>query len=196
MKYDELMDRITVTEDMRRRVLANVEGRLARPAARRRRILTRAAALAACLALVIAAVALPRVSTPVEHVPGIETVRDVSSLSEAVGYEVSEPSALPFEADAAVYTAYGDMAEIDYSGGGDRAVYRQSPGSADNSGDYNEYAAVTDVTACGVRVTLKGEAQDKYTLALWNRDGYSCSLSLSEPLSEASWLALMEANLQ
>ena len=35
---------------------------------------------------------------------------------------MSDVSSLPFEPDTAVYTAYEDMAEIDYSGDGERAV--------------------------------------------------------------------------
>ena len=197
MKYTELMDKVTVTEDMRERVLANVERELARPA-RRRVSIKRVAALAACLVLVIVAAvtATSQMNPGVVQVPGIETVQDASALSETVGYQVSDVSSLPFEPDTAVYTAYEDMAEIDYSGDGERAVYRRSPGNEDNSGDYNEYAAVTSLNAGDAQITLKGDAQDSYTLALWSADGYSYSLSLTMPMTESEWLELIEANLQ
>lgn len=198
MKYAELMDKIELTPEMRERVLSGVERGLYGNKAWRRSLLRRGLPLAACLALVIAAaVALPQVASPgVEHVPGVETVRDAASLSEAVGYEVREAVSLPFEPDAAVYTAYGDMAEIDYSGEGEQAVYRQSPGSSDNSGDYNEYAAVTTTSVGDAQVTLKGGAPDSYTLALWSSGGYSYSLSLSSPLPESAWIELIETNVQ
>ena len=198
MKYGELMDKIELTPEMRERVLAGVERKLAGGKAGRRSLLRRGLPLVACLALVITAVlALPRVTTPgVDVVPGMESVQDTGALSGAVGYEVRDVSGLPFEPDAAVYTAYGDMAEIDYSGGGERAVYRQSPGSSDNSGDYNEYASVTTTSVGDAQVTLKGGAPDSYTLALWCSGGYSYSLSLSSPLPESAWIELIETNVQ
>ena len=198
MKYAELMDKIELTPEMRERVLSGVERGLYGNKARRRSLLRRGLPLAACLALVITAVlSLPHVTTPgVDVVPGIESVQDAGALSDAVGYEVRDVSGLPFEPDAAVYTAYGDMAEIDYSGEGEQAVYRQSPGAEDNSGDYNEYAAVTTTSVGDAQVTLKGGAPDSYTLALWSSGGYSYSLSLSSPLPESAWIELIETNVQ
>lgn len=198
MKYAELMDKIELTPEMRERVLSGVERKLDRNPARGSRLLRRCLPFAACLALVIAAaVVLPQAASPgVEYVPGIEPAQDAASLSDAVGYEVRDVSGLPFEPDAAVYTAYGDMAEIDYSGEGEQAVYRQSPGAEDNSGDYNEYASVTTTSVEDAQVTLKGGAPDSYTLALWCSGGYSYSLSLSSPLPESAWIELIETNVQ
>lgn len=88
------------------------------------------------------------------------------------------------------------MAGIEYSGDGERAIYRKSPGAEDNSGDYNDYAAVGSASAGDVQIMLKGGAPGSYTLALWSADGYSYSLSLSSPLTESEWLALIEANMQ
>ena len=74
MKYGELMDKIELTPEMRERVLAGVERKLAGGKAGRRSLLRRGLPLVACLALVITAVlALPRVTTPgVDVVPGME----------------------------------------------------------------------------------------------------------------------------
>lgn len=198
MKYGELMDKIELTPEMRERVLAGVERKLAGGKAGRRSLLRRGLPLVACLALVITAVlALPRVTTPgVDVVPGMESVQDAGAISGVVGYEVRDVSGLPFAYDEAVYTAYGDMAEVEYSGDGERAIYRKSPGAEDNSGDYNDYAAVGSASAGDVQITLKGGAPGSYTLALWSADGYSYSLSLSSPLTESEWLALIEANMQ
>lgn len=197
MKYVELMDRVTVTEDVREQILTNVEHELARPTGRGV-WLKRTAVLAACMVLVIVAAVTATMQTNpgTVQVPGIETVRDAAALSEVVGYEVGDASALPFEPDIAVYTAYGDMAEIDYSGAGERAVYRKSPGEVDNSGDYNEYSAVTELNDGDAQITLKGNEKGQYNLALWVANGYAYSMSLSTPLSEGRWLELIEANMQ
>ena len=55
---------------------------------------------------------------------------------------------------------------------------------------------MTSLNAGDSQITLKGDAQDSYTLALWSADGYSYSLSLTTPLAESEWLELIEANLQ
>ena len=58
-----------------------------------------------------------------------------------------------------------------------------------------EYEQTGVVDAGGVDVTVKGDGDGIY-LALWSADGYSYSLSLSSPLTESEWLALIEANMQ
>ena len=72
---------------------------------------------------------------------------------------------------------------------------RKAEGDGDISGDYTEYEQTGVVDAGGVDVTVKGDGDGIY-LALWSADGYSYSLSLSSPLTESEWLALIEANMQ
>ena len=89
------------------------------------------------------------------------------------------------------------MLELFYTdGNGGGVSVRKAAGDGDVSGDYNEYAAVTSLNAGDAQITLKGNAQNSYTLALWEADGYSYSLSLTTPLAESEWLELIEANLQ
>ena len=191
------MDRIELTPEMRERVLANVEHELQGRSARRPFALRRVLVLAACLALVIAAaVALPPLAYPdVESRPGIEAVRDVSELSDAVGFEVREPAGLPFEVETAEYVDYSGLAQITCSGEGESAVYRKAEGTDSVSGDYSQYEAVAHLAVSGVTVTVKGGAEDEYTLAEWTKDGFSYSLSLTVPLSSGEWTALLEANI-
>lgn len=63
------------------------------------------------------------------------------------------------------------------------------------SGDYSQYEAVAHLAVSGVTVTVKGGAEDEYTLAEWTKDGFSYSLSLTVPLSSGEWTALLEANI-
>lgn len=200
--YDELMEKIEVTPEMRRRVLKRIEGEKispARPKVLRFPKLKRYLSAAACLVLVIAgAAALPRLIHPqppgdVQVVPQIEEAPSLGELSRLVGFEVETGFALPFAPEETTYCSYwGELAQIQYSGQGRSATYRQSAGAADNSGDYTAYGDVVETTAGGLPVTLKGDA-GVYVLAVWTDGTFSYSLHLSQGASEAEWLDIIPA---
>ncbi len=202
-KYDEVMDKIEVTPQMRDRVLRHAEQQMAqadqkKPA--RLRSLRRFGALAACLAVLLAgALTLPGlVSQPAQKEPetmvanGMVELPSRNDLSEAVGFPVKSAEALPFFPQSIHYTSYwGDMAQIDYANGDASACFRQSLGEDDNSGDWNEYLAQTQLTVSGCTITLKG-AEDSYTLAIWTDGTYSYSLILSSGQPATVWQTIVE----
>lgn len=157
------------------------------------------ASLAACLVVVVAAVlAVPQFrgsdnDTTPPQLTGtpFHQVDTLAALSDAVGFPVTEPSALPFDLVNTTYTAYDEgTAEITYTGpDGQTATYRQSLGTADNSGDYNLYPDTQ--TLPEQNATLKGQDQS-YTLALWTDGTYTYSLRLSSGLSADAWQALLD----
>ena len=198
-KYDEVMEKLEVTPEMRARILQNVETQMAEPRKKPNR-LRRFAALAACLAvLLVGAMALPKfISSPVPEesetmiANGMVEVISKEELSEAVGFPVKSAQSLPFFPQSIYYTSYwGEMAQIDYANGGSTACFRQSLGEEDNSGDWSEYPAQKSLTVNGCAVTLKGEA-DSYTLAIWQDGTYSYSLSLSAGQPASVWAELIE----
>ena len=198
-KYDEVMEKLEVTPEMRARILQNVETQMAEPRKKPNR-LRRFAALAACLAvLLMGAMALPKfISSPVPEesetmiANGMVEVTSKEELSEAVGFPVKSAQSLPFFPQSIYYTSYwGEMAQIDYANGGSMACFRQSLGEEDNSGDWSEYPAQKSLTVNGCAVTLKGEA-DSYTLAIWQDGTYSYSLSLSAGQPASVWAELIE----
>ena len=198
-KYDEVMEKLEVTPEMRARILRNVEAQAAQPRKKPNR-LRRFAALAACLAiLLVGAAALPKLissPTPEESettiANGMVEVASKEELSEAVGFPVKSAQSLPFFPQSIYYTSYwGEMAQIDYANGGSMACFRQSLGEEDNSGDWSEYPAQKSLTVNGCAVTLKGEA-DSYTLAIWQDGTYSYSLSLSAGQPASVWAELIE----
>lgn len=198
-KYDEVMEKLEVTPEMRARILQNVETQMAEPRKKPNRI-RRFAALAACLAiLLVGAAALPKLissPTPEESettiANGMVEVASKEELSEAVGFPVKSAQSLPFFPQSIYYTSYwGEMAQIDYENGGSMACFRQSLGEEDNSGDWSEYPAQKSLTVNGCAVTLKGEA-DSYTLAIWRDGTYSYSLSLSAGQPASVWAELIE----
>lgn len=196
-KYDEAMEKIELTPQMRARILQNVEQELQKPAKKTgfsggiRRI----TALAACLAvLLVGALALPRlISRPSQEetetmiANGMVEVTSREELSEAVGFPVKAAQTLPFFPQSILYTSYwGEMAQTDYANGPESACFRQSPGTQDNSGDWNEYPAQETIEVSGSSVTLKGE-KDAYTLAVWSDGTYSYSLSLTAGQTAEVW---------
>ena len=198
-KYDEVMEKLEVTPEMRARILQNVETQMAEPCKKPNR-LRRFAALAACLAiLLVGAMALPKlISSPAPEesettiANGMVEVASKEELSEAVGFPVKSAQSLPFFPQEIFYTSYwGDMAQTDYANGSAGACLRQSVGTEDHSGDWNEYPAQQTITAAGCTVTLKGET-GSYTLAIWTEGNYSYSLSLSSGQPESVWQTIIE----
>lgn len=203
--YRELMEQVNLTPEARERILTNVQQadlspqpEKVVPFPRRRQTWRRWASLAACLVVVVAvlvAVPLlreqPDTAPPVQVLPPFRQVDSLDALSEAVGFPVTEPTALPFDPVNTAYTAYDEgTAEITYTGpDGQTATYRQSLGTADSSGDdtlYEDTQVVPENNA-----TLKGQDQ-RYTLALWTDGTYTYSLRLSSALSADAWQALLD----
>ena len=194
-KYEQVMERVRVTEDARSRVLTAM--RAPQPSIRfpARRWLT----VAACLALLlVSALALPRFLTPAEE-PSVQVVPDIVSydsageLSQAVGFPVEEPSVLPFAPEETAYTAYwGELAEVICTGQGQTAVLRKTPGADDPSGDYNSYPEETTLTTGGHTATLKG-TNGSYVLAVWTGGGYAWSLSLSQGQPAGEWETILSS---
>ena len=204
-RYDEIMDHVNVTDEMRARILKNInevdittkKSNIV-PLRRVRQI----AALAACLALVLAGTfAFVRRGEPAQPdtpddgwtqiVPDFQEKATLAELSDALGFDVTEPK-LPFEPAGTVYTAcWNRFAQIDYTASDGRtACYRQSPGTEDISGDFNEYPDVQTLKIAGADVTLKG-AGGVYTLAVWTDGSYAYALSLSEGISADAWETLL-----
>ena len=203
--YRELMEQVNLTPEARERILTNVQQADLSPQAEKvvplrsqKQTWRRWASLAACLVVVVAvlvAVPLlreqPDTAPPVQVLPPFRQVDSLDALSEAVGFPVTEVSKLPFDPVSTTYTAYDEgTAEITYTGPDDQAAtYRQSLGTADNSGDYTLYEDTQVIPENNA--TLKGQDQ-RYTLALWTDGTYTYSLRLSSALSADAWQALLD----
>ena len=211
-RYDEIMYHIRVTDDMRSRILENIEaGDIAAERRRKQtgRTVTKLLSMAACLAVIIIAVSALRSPAQVSPNDDLQTNEgdapgfvqggadivepdSAAALSAAVGFEVNDID-LPFTPEQTEYISYWhELAEIDYTGEGKTACDRKAAGTEDCSGDYNVYTDVTEFEAGSITVTLKGDA-GQYTLAIWTDGSYSYSLSLSDGLSLSDWQALMNS---
>lgn len=181
--YRELMEQVNLTPEARERILTNVQQADLSPQAKK---------------VVPAVLAVPQFrgsdnDTTPPQLTGtpFHQVDTLAALSDAVGFPVTEPAALPFDPVNTAYTAYDEgTAEITYTGPDSQtATYRQSLGTADNSGDYTLYEDTQVVPENNA--TLKGQDQ-RYTLALWTDGTYTYSLRLSSALSADAWQALLD----
>lgn len=197
MKYEEIMDRVELTPEMRQRVLQNVEKTRIR---KRRRLTRQLTALAACLAIVLCGWLVwqsrnAREPEPdVMAIPQIEEMDSIEALSVKTGIPLEELTGIPFPVEHTRYVFYWEnLAEIEYSGGSDTLCYRKSQGTEDNSGDYNDYPRQETLEVGGNAVTLKG-AEEGFTLAIWTDGSYAYSVSVTEPLSQDAFQAFLEEN--
>lgn len=202
-RYDEVMDRIELTGEMRSRILGNIQRmdlaavpeRKVLPFRSIRKYMSAAACLGVLLAGVFAAGHMTGIFQPddpnVAVVNGIVEVGSPEQLAAAVGFDVEELNDLPFAVGSTAYTSYwNELAEITYTGGGQTAAFRKSKGAGDNSGDYSAYSAVMEIDIGPLTATLKGGGET-YTLAIWSADGYAYSIRLSEGISESEWRDLI-----
>lgn len=206
-RYHAVMERIEVTDAMRRRILDSV-GRTEPDAAPRARaagfpFVRRLMPLAACLVLLLAGVFSARYLVPADPVPtggvlmdnGIVEAADAGALSEMVGFPVKEVASLPFQADEVAYTSFWrELAQITYTGHGQTVTFRQSLGSGDNSGDYTIYAEAMVKEIGGLSVTLKGDGQ-VYPLVVWSDGTYAYSINARPGFTAREWEAVI-ANIK
>lgn len=210
-KYDRIMEHVTLSEAARKRILNNAareasHGNPVVPFPVFRRYI-RPMTAAACLVLLLTCtVAVPQLisrNTPTETagdefgpVLGVFHVTEAASaseLAETVGFAVETSEVLEDRASEISYLAYGkDLAEIRYQNADSDIRFRKSPGSEDNSGDYNEYPSVLTCTAAKRTVLLKGEGES-FSLAIWEEDGYSYSLSVSPGVSQETLCEYIES---
>lgn len=207
-RYDKIMDSIKVTDEMRSRILQNVQRAEITPDRKSMVIrfssVKKYIALAACFAVVlVGALTIPNLLTPkppadldgLTQNGDIVAVASAEELSAVVGFDVSDVSSIPFTVEETDYTAYWqELAEIKYTGVGQTMTYRKSTGTEDNSGDYNTYDVVADKELQGVTFELKGSGE-LYYLAVWNTNGYSYSLSFAEGIDETALSGLLENNI-
>lgn len=208
-KYEEVMDKVEVTPEMRERVLNGIDEKLSKnqekavnivditqtsKANRRKRtgIYRKLLPLAACFALLLlAGIAVPRLFYKAPDYTGDETqaVPDITEwgsaeeLSEKVGFQVEDIFSLKEKAEDTTYLAEWGMAEIQYHIDGQTISYRKSqPSGEDNSGVYETYEFERIETANGHEYTLEGNG-DTCSLILWTEKDYSYSLYFEEAVS-------------
>lgn len=221
MKYNEIMSKVTVTPQIRERVLKNArlhrnkgeEGQKSRKEQKGgHKILPflrfLPVAAAACLVLVMGIVMQrsgrlqpsPAAETDLVY-SGITEYDSLQKLESAAGFSMDEGAALagsiPFPVKETVYSDAVGVARIDYFGADGELITfsKAEDDGTDILGDYNEYAEVTEEKVNGIPVTIKGDG-DQVNLATFTRDGYAYAIDTMTGVSENDMIRMAEAVLK
>ena len=207
-KYNEIMGKIEVTDEMQSRILKNVENHFADKKSSHKKLwypVFGGVAAAAAMPMLIIRPWETHTITPVVPNPSIiseqppimgqggfgEEYSSAEELSKAVGFDMFELNNLPFKAKETNYIAIDkDFAEINYSGDDNSLTYRKSVGTEDNSGDYNVYDYSGEIEINKIKVAVKGEAES-LKLAFWTDGKYSYSISLDKAVSQKEMTAMV-----
>ena len=202
-RYNEAMEHLELSDEARARILSNIRS-MDLEAERPAKVIAfpqwkRWAAAAACLAVILFGVFAIYPRQP--GMPGnpssltvnpVVTYRSLAELSEAIGFDVHEPDALPFAPEEVSYAGIsGETAQIRYSNAEQSAVFRKST-AQESSGDYTQYRQTKEIDLRGVNVTIKGD-NESVLLAQWQADGFSYSLRFDPGVSEADAAAAVES---
>lgn len=203
-RYDEVMKNIEVTDEMRDRILNNIDTLdFEKPP---KKVISfprykKYLSIAACLVVLLASTWVlynslnsPNIpEPPVLVTPGIVEFNSAGELSDAVGFTIRELGELPFDTTDVKYTAYwGEIADIEYTGANNSARFRMASGDEDVSGDSTEYTNIKSLATNGFEVTLKGN-NGGYVIALWQAEGYSYSLQFIEAVPEQEMLTVIQS---
>lgn len=213
-RYNEIMEHIELTDEMRERILSNVKAKNKRR--RISRIAGAVTAAAACAAIAFGTVAVMKNSGSFGKKPGKDTTitssqateptvndaltygaesyRNAAELSEKFGFEIHDITALPFEAESVSYSIISEsFAEVVYCGKNDEeCCFRVGRDTEDISGELDEFTSIESVQLNNTDVTLKGY-DGKYHLASWIKDGHFFSVSLNEDTDAEILLKIAEA---
>ena len=206
--YEELMDKIKVTSEMRGRILERIsmlDFDRAKPVPAKwlgRRNIRRMLSAAACLLLVLAGGIAghflgqePADPDPVVISSGVQQYESRQALSEAVGFAVEDAAGLPFTPDRTDYAAMDGIAEITYTKGEQSVSWRKAKGEGqDVSGDYQEYDDIRSLKIDGAEVTVKGSGGVHY-LAVWSGGGYSCALAAADGCTLEQYQRMLEETM-
>ncbi len=176
-------------------VLENQDQKKIKQKATIKYIFSAVVSVAACLAIVIAGVNIKNIVLPKDKVDQKQTdgstysgnradspVQEVSSMDEAekiVGFKMKIPAVSAPYGNLVINVYDGKIIEVSYMNSDETDegyVIRKAAGSDDISGDCNEYKNTETKEIGDFEVTLKGN-DDKYSLAIWNYDGYAFSVS-------------------
>lgn len=188
------MERIKVSSDMEERILKNLTNEKTRQKKNNRKSyfewIKSYGSIAACCAavLVIALIynaamkspsSVQQIQKPITINNPIVSVKNIDELKKAVSFELLVPDKLPAGFSIEKLSVISrKIAEINYTNGIDKIVYRTAGGSDDVSGDYASYETTEITKVNNTEVTLKGN-NSLINLATWSQNGISFSLSFS-----------------
>lgn len=118
----------------------------------------------------------------------------IEELKKSVEFNFEVPTAPAGYKTSLIQDISGDLAEIRFSNDTNTINYRVSAGSEDNSGINYVYDSTKKITVDGSQITCKGNGET-ISLAVWEKDGFSYSLSSEEGLNAAQIQNMIESIL-
>ena len=206
-KYNEIMERVNVTDEMKSRILGNIEEYFSKKknAKKKSFYLAFGGVVAAALLMIIVRPWDNNVAGPIN--PGANSAREGSTvlgvnpmqnyasaeeLSKAVGFNVPVIKSLPFKPSETEYMMLGEgFAQITYLSDDNRLTYRKSTDKGDNSGDYNSYDYVDEIEVKGIKVTVKG-SKTALNIAYWNDGEYEHSICFDNAVDKEAFVKVIE----
>ena len=113
-----------------------------------------------------------------------EVVESLSAAEGLAGFELKVPDDINIESDA-IYSYCAALNEIEVQFTDPSSGYvRKAKDDGDISGDYEKYKDEKKADVSGVEVTMKGNGDGTYNLAVWHKGDYSYCLGFDEGISE------------
>ena len=202
IRYNELMLNICVTDQMRDRILNNINHlNLEKPP--RKTILRfnykRTLSIASSIVILFIGIFFIYNKIHLESDPPVQVAPDIVSypsaeeLSKTVGFTAKEIQNTPFVIDSVNYTSdWKELVEIEYIGLQNTVVFRMANGDKDISGYFEDFSTVKAITLNDCEISLKG-FDDKYLLAVWQTEGYSYSVQFTKPVSEQEFINTIQS---
>ncbi len=217
-KYNDAMNKISVDEAMRHRILENIQSALSSESiqqtskkvspdsSRSRKIipfpaLTKIVSIAAAmLVVVVGTLSFKQNPNDTSVQGGFEIVeyQSAEELSQSAGFLINDINEWKESADSVVYQSYGEnLVQITYILDEQEGYeIRKGRGAEDISGDYNTYSNTQEVNIDEKNVTLKGYEQD-VNLAIWSDGEFSYSLrKIGKSLTEQEMISLVRLVIQ
>ena len=109
-----------------------------------------------------------------------------------MGFNVPVIKSLPFKPSETEYMLLdAGFAQITYLSDDDRLIYRKSTDKEDNSGNYNPYDYVGEISVNDIKVTVKG-TKEALNLAIWNDGTYEHSISVEKAVDKDVMTKMVE----
>ena len=151
-----------------------------------------ALALALVMALSFAACS-PSIGMPNPFV----TYGSTQEASKAVGFDVVVPNTVEGYTKGRIIQGVSSSSlsmiqVLDEAADGNTLCIRKARGTGDISGDSNTYSISKKVTVGARSVTLKGNGNDQFKVAIWTKDNYTYAVVATAGLSEEAMIKIIQ----
>lgn len=205
-KYNRIITEIEVTEDMKERILDNID-KMDFDLANNKTIkkykfnYKRYMPIAAVFTILVIGVIMTQNSKnipneigddPIVSSPLINEYSTLEEMNNDIGLEIKNIEKIPFEVIRETYTSYSyGMGEIGYEGKDNIVYLRKGLGNDDISGYYGESLDIEIYRIANIDITLKS-SEGKYVLATWIGNGYSYSIYFTEGVTREEFLEILQ----